>query len=110
IQLYGAVVAADLRVAERLKRKPRHEVTPAALSALRGTSRGRSIDSSQARSNPPAAEPLLHSAAQPLAPWEYIHVRTSPDPVLRHRELCRLLCFNALRDRFRRQFCRAQVD
>ena len=41
---------------------------------------------------------------------ENIHVRTSPHPVLRHRELCRLPCFISLRARFRRQLSRAKVD
>ncbi len=41
---------------------------------------------------------------------ENIDVLTSPDPALRHRELCRLLRFIALRDRIRRQLCRCKVD
>src|SRR6267143_1808167 len=53
---------------------------------------------------------LLHSAPLPPAQKGNIHVRASPNPVLRHRQLCRLLCFMSLRARFRRQLSRANVD
>src|SRR5258705_7795745 len=53
---------------------------------------------------------LLHSAPLPPAQKGNIHVRASPNPVLRHRELCRLPCFISLRARFRRQLSRANVD
>src|ERR1700682_3947520 len=54
-QLDRAGVTVDLREPERLKRAPRHEIypfDPLALSATRGTRRGRSGDNSQALSSP----------------------------------------------------------